>query len=204
MANNANNTKLINEASRKIGEFSGVTGWKCKLWAHKFRHTCEYFQLSASIQRQTFAACMEGDALRWYTGLDDEVKESLDQTFEALFEEFVPRAAFQAELEKEYLKLRHNRGQSVNEFGRDLMLVVGEMDDPPSMAKQIIHFKKGLLPSIKRKMEIREYLDLADIITQAKLVEADCINELSEEFDSGLTKGMFKRGGDNTLFLGIQ
>ena len=147
---------------------------------------------------------MEGDALRWYTGLDDEVKESLDQTFEALFEEFVPRAAFQAELEKEYLKLRHNRGQSVNEFGRDLMLVVGEMDDPPSMAKQIIHFKKGLLPSIKRKMEIREYLDLADIITQAKLVEADCINELSEEFDSGLTKGMFKRGGDNTLFLGIQ
>ena len=78
------------------------------------------------------------------------------------------------------------------------------MDDSPSMAKQIIHFKKGLLPSIKRKMEIREYLDLADIITQAKLVEADCINELSEEFDSGLTKGMFKRGGDNTLFLGIQ
>jgi hypothetical protein len=25
-----------------------------------------------------------------------------------------------------------------------------------------------------------------------------------EEFNSGLTKGMFKHGGDNTLFLGIQ
>ena len=53
-------------------------------------------------------------------------------------------------------------------------------------------------------MEIREYLDLADIITQAKLVEADCIHELSEEFNSGLTKGMFKHGGDNTLFVEIQ
>jgi hypothetical protein len=60
-------------------------------------------------------------------------------------------------LEKEYLKLRHNKGQRVNEFGRDLMLVVGEMDDPPSMAKQIIDFKKELLPSIKQKMEIHEY-----------------------------------------------
>ena len=138
---------------------------------------------------------MEGEALRWYTGLDEEVKDDLDETFEALFEEFVPRAAFQAELEKEYLKLRHNRGQSVNKFGRDLMLVVGEMDDPPSIPKHIVHFKKGLLPSIKQNMEIREYLDLADIITQAKLVEADCINELSEEFNLGLTKGMFKHDG---------
>jgi hypothetical protein len=33
---------------------------------------------------------MEGEALHWYTGLDDEVKESLDETFEAIFEEFVP------------------------------------------------------------------------------------------------------------------
>ena len=49
-----------------------------------------------------------------------------------------------------------------------------------------------------------QVFDLADITTLAKLVEADCINKLLEELNSGLSKGMFKHDGNNTLFLGIQ
>ena len=133
MVNNANNTKSINEASRKIREFLGLQDGSVNCG-------CTSFGTHAI---PLDCACMEGEALCWYTGLDEEVKDNLDETFEALFEEFVPWAAFQAELEKEYLKLWHNRGQSVNRFGRDLMLLVGEMDDPASLAKQIVHLKKA-------------------------------------------------------------
>ena len=42
-------------------------------------------------------------------------------------------------------------------------------------------------------MEIREYVDLQDMIAQAKLVEADCIAENDDNFDTGLTRGMIQR-----------
>ena len=58
------------------------------------------------------------------------------------------------------------------------------MQEPPSQAKQLIHFKKGLQDCIKAKLEIQQYASLADMIQQAQLVETDCLNEQQEEINT--------------------
>ena len=77
------------------------------------------------------------------------------------------------------------------------------MTETPSLAKQLKNFKRSLLPSIKSKLEIRTYADLNDMIEQAKLVEADFINQSSSEYSEGLTKGMLQPVNTSALLLGI-
>ena len=42
-------------------------------WVQKFLHTCESYGLTAAVRLLAFAACMEGDTLRWFSNLDAEV-----------------------------------------------------------------------------------------------------------------------------------
>ena len=147
---------------------------------------------------------MEGDALHWFSNLDNEVKEDLDNLLEALFEAFSATGpAFQRELEREYERLQQCNGQSINEYGRDFSLIIGLMEDPPSLPKQLVCFKKGLLPCIRNKLEIRDDTDVQDMLLQAKRVEADCITDINDGFNSGLTKGMLHRNKNHKLMLGI-
>jgi len=121
---------------------------------------------------------MEGEALRWFSSLNDETKGDLEALLEELYVQFSATGpAFQAELEREYKKIQQAKRQSVNEYGRNFQLVVGLMEEPPSQSKQLIHFKRGLQDCIKSKMEIRQYANIADMIQQAQLVEEDCLNE---------------------------
>ena len=62
----ATNTRIVTDAVKAIGEYNGIKGFPCKSWVSRFQHLSESFRLPAGIQRQTFAACMEGDALRWF------------------------------------------------------------------------------------------------------------------------------------------
>ena len=71
-------------------------------------------------------------------------------------------------------------------------LSTDNMDEPPTQQKQLAKFKKGLLPCIKQKMEIWEYVNLQDTISQAKLVVANCIAENDDNFDTGLTQAMIQ------------
>ena len=66
-----------------------------------------------------------------------------------------------------------SEGSDVGQNSRDFQLIIDQMDEPPTQQKQLAKFKKGLLPCIKQKMEIREYVNLQDMISQAKLVEAE-------------------------------
>ena len=102
-----------------------------------------------------------------------------------------------------YQDLQQTQGQSVSELGRDHQLLISEMTETPSLAKQLKNFKRSLLPSIKSKLEIRTYADLNDMIEQAKLVEADFINQSSSEYSEGLTKGMLQPANTSALLLGI-
>ena len=137
----ADRATIISRVSAKAGEYSGATGWACRQWGQKFLHTCESYGLTAAVRLLSFAACMEGDDLRWF-----EVKENLDDLLEALFEAFSATGpTFQRELEREYERLQQSNGQSVNEYGRDFSLVIGLMEDPPSLPKQLVRFKKGFL-----------------------------------------------------------
>ena len=52
-------------------------------------------------------------------------------------------------------------------------------------------------------MEIREYVDLQDMISQAKFVEAGCITESDDNFETGLTRGMIQRTNIQLFLLGI-
>ena len=74
------------------------------------------------------------------------MKEDLDGLLEALFEAFSATGpAFQRELEREYERLQQRNGQSVNKYGRNFSLVIGLMEDPPSLPKQRVRFKKDSL-----------------------------------------------------------
>ena len=199
----ADKTKVVSEISKIVKPFTGTKGWPCKAWVFNFAHQCETFKLSEALRKQVFAACMQGDALRWYTSLQEEDKEDLDDIIDLLFERFVPPIAFQAELERVYQDLQQTQGQSVSELGRDHQLLISEMTETPSLAKQLKNFKRSLIPSIKSKLEIRTYADLNDMIEQAKLVEADFINQSSSEYSEGLTKGMLQPVNTSALLLGI-
>jgi len=200
----AERARIIGAASAKAGEFSGATGYSCRQWGQKFLHVCESFGLTPAVRLQTFAACMEGEALRWFSSLDDETKGDLEALLEELYVQFSATGpAFQAELEREYKKIQQAKRQSVNEYGRNFQLVVGLMEEPPSQTKQLIHFKRGLQDCIKSKMEIRQYANIADMIQQAQLVEEDCLNEHQGEFNAGLTRGMFRQSSNNPIPLGI-
>ena len=60
----ATNTRIITDAVKAIGEYSRIKDFPCKSWVSRFQHLSESFRRPAGIQCQTFAACMEGDALR--------------------------------------------------------------------------------------------------------------------------------------------
>ena len=74
---------IISRASAKAGEYSGATSWACRQWGQKFLHTCESDRLMAAVRLLSFAACMEGDTLHWFSNLDDEMKEDLDNRLES-------------------------------------------------------------------------------------------------------------------------
>ena len=137
----ANNTRIVTDAVKAIGEYTGAKGFPCKSWVSRFQHLCESFRLPAGIQRQTFAACMEGDALRWFRGLDEQIKADLDELIENLYLEFVPTTAFQGELEKELHKLVMTEGNDVGQYSREFQLIIDQMDEPPTQQKQLAKFK---------------------------------------------------------------
>ena len=52
-------------------------------------------------------------------------------------------------------------------------------------------------------MEICKYVDLQNMIYEAKLVEADCIAENDDSFEKGLTKGMNQHPKAKSFLLGL-
>ena len=74
----AKRARSIGAASAKEGEFLGATGYLCQQWGQKLLHVCESFRLIPAVRLQTFTACMEGKALRWFSSLDDEIKGDLE------------------------------------------------------------------------------------------------------------------------------
>ena len=151
----AERARIIGAASAKAGEFLGATGYSCRQWGQKFSHVCESFGLTPAVRLQTFAACMEGEAVRWFSNLDDDTKGDLEAFLEELCTQLSATGpAFKAELEREYKKIHQAKRQSINEYGRNFQLVISLMQEPPSQAKQLIHFEKGLQDCIKAKLEM--------------------------------------------------
>ena len=66
-----------------------MKGWPCKAWVFNFQHQCDTFNLSEAVQKQVFAAYMQG---MLYNGtLQGYQKNDMDKLVELLFKIFEPQ-----------------------------------------------------------------------------------------------------------------
>ena len=54
--------KKVEDISKKVGSFSGATGWDCKKWLDRLDHICEA-RGALNLRLTVLIECLEGEAL---------------------------------------------------------------------------------------------------------------------------------------------
>ena len=109
-----------------------------------------------------------------------------------LMGEYVPSAAYQGDLMKEFEELTQSVGESVGTYAWNFKLMLKEISEEvrPSEYHQMIKFKKGLLDPFKLFIVIQDCVGLDELIERAKTLEAEVVMTSGKELSSGLTRGL--------------
>ena len=86
--------------------------------------------------------------------------------------------------------LKQHLGESTRVFGEKISRVAAEMTNPPDESEQILKFRTGVIPAIRKRITLGNFNTLEQWIQTAELAEKDLLLESSGTTE--LTIGLLK------------
>ena len=175
-----------------LGLFPKQRGWAVKEWIENLKFWTEvdgFEELRLNIVQSSLNVKQQVD---WWKLLPDGSKDSWDHAEGELFNRFIPKDEHQQELRVMWRSesLKQHVGESSRAFGEKISRISQEMTSPPDMSEKIFKFRSGLIPAIRKRLTLSNYLDLEQWIEAAELAEADLL--LESKGTTELTDGLLK------------
>ena len=160
--------KLIDTIAARCGVFTGNAGFAAIKWLREFTRIIDVYEMPALVL-PVFKLCMGNAAATWLSKLDENIQDDYALLRPAFLARFVP-PKFQDELEP-VLKRHQAKDENVQSFAEYFVEVLQQIEDAPSERKLCKLFESQLLPAIQSRLSVRNWDNLDELITEAKLVE---------------------------------
>lgn len=140
-----------------------------KLWLTRFQLFANTKGLTANKAKSTLPLFFKENALRWYISLPDNVKDDFDSLKDAFLNRYGPDERTKWKRTAALYQLQQGIHQSVEDF---ITLVMAQAADVDLQEDQIqVIVLNGLKPNIRQFVIQKQYRDLDELRTTAKLGE---------------------------------
>ena len=178
----------------RLGPFPSSKGWMVREWLEKLKFWTEEDGFE-DLRRNIFKSSLDKKhSVDWWRRLPDASKDTWDHAEVEIVKRFVPVEEYQQELRTMWRgdTLKQNLGESSRSFGEKLQRVGAEMIPAPEVQEMIFKFRTGLIPSIRKRLTLGNYVSLEKWIGMAELAEKDLL--LVSKGTTELTSGLLLKG----------